>query len=77
MYPGPAARWAAPAKRIRARDGCLGTVWRGRAQQAAKSPGEEQASFDPGVPEWGNPRGREAAHPRPNRDRARGRDPGK
>jgi len=38
----------------RARSGCLGGRRRRRAWQAAKSPGELQASVDPGIPEWGN-----------------------
>ena len=43
------------AKREQARGGCLGAVRRGRARQAAKVQGEERASLDPWVPEWGNP----------------------
>ena len=43
------------AKRERAHGGCLGAARRGRARQAAKVQGEERASLDPWVPEWGNP----------------------
>lgn len=42
-------------KRVRAQGGCLGTRSRRRTWQAAKSPGEEQTSIDPGMSEWGNP----------------------
>ena len=52
---GGGASSGPPAKRIRARDGCLGTVRRRRARQAAKIRGEGQAPSDPRVPEWGNP----------------------
>ena len=44
-------------KRISAHGGCLGTDRRRRTWQAAISPGELQASRDPGVSEWGNPAG--------------------
>ncbi len=60
------------ARRIRARDGCLGAAWRRRARQAAKVRGEGQAPRDPRVPEWGNPAGREAGQPRPNQIRRGG-----
>ena len=40
-----------------AHGGCLGAGRRRRTRQAAIVPGEEQASFDPGVSEWGNPPG--------------------
>ena len=43
------------AKREQAHGGCLGAVRRRRARQAAKVQGEERASLDPWVPEWGNP----------------------
>ena len=39
----------------RAHGGCLGGGRRRRTRQAAKSPGETHAVFDPGVSEWGNP----------------------
>src|SRR5713101_8302310 len=42
-------------KLLRAYGGCLGARRRRRTWQAAKSLGELQASFDPGVSEWGNP----------------------
>ena len=39
---------------------------RGRARQAAISPGEAQTAFDPGIPEWGNPAGVMPCYPHPN-----------
>jgi len=54
------------AKIVWARGGCLGAGSRRRARQAAIVPGEEHTSFDPGVPEWGNPAGVMPRHPRPN-----------
>src|SRR5713226_2268524 len=42
-------------KLLRAYGGCLGARRRRRTWQAAKSLGELQASFDPGMSEWGNP----------------------
>ena len=42
---------------VRAGGGCLGTGSRRRARQAAIVPGEAHTAFDPGVPEWENPRG--------------------
>ena len=42
-------------KREQVHGGCLGAVRRRRARQAAKGPGEERTSSDPGIPEWGNP----------------------
>ena len=42
-------------KLLRAHGGCLGTSRRWRTWQAAISCGEEQASFDPQISEWGNP----------------------
>jgi hypothetical protein len=39
----------------RAYGGCLGARRRRRTWQAAISPGEWQAHFDPGMSEWGNP----------------------
>jgi hypothetical protein len=39
----------------RAYGGCLGARRRRRTWQAAISLGELQASFDPGISEWGNP----------------------
>jgi hypothetical protein len=42
-------------KLLRAHGGCLGTSRRRRTWQAAKSRGEEQASYDPRISEWGNP----------------------
>ena len=41
-------------KQVRAYGGCLGTGRRRRSWQAAISPGEEQASFDPGMTESDN-----------------------
>ena len=43
-------------KLLRADGGCLGTSRRRRTWQAAISGGEEQASCDPPISEWGNPR---------------------
>ena len=37
-----------------ARGECLGAECRRKTQQAAKSRGEEQASVDPRISEWGN-----------------------
>ena len=42
-------------KQQRATGGCLDDTWRRRTWQAAKSLGEPQAGFNPGVSEWGNP----------------------
>ena len=53
----------------RAHGGCLGMGSRGRARQAAISPGEAQTAFDPGIPEWGNPAGVMPCYPHPNRIR--------
>ena len=39
----------------RVHGGCLGAARRRRTRLAAKSPGEEPISHDPGVSEWGNP----------------------
>src|SRR6266496_1734445 len=44
-------------KLLRAHGGCLGRSRRRRTWQAAISLGEPQAGFDPGISEWGNPRG--------------------
>ena len=44
-------------KERRAHGGCQGIRQRRRTRQAAKSPGEAQATLDPGVSEWGNPSG--------------------
>ena len=41
-------------KEHRARGECLGAECRRKTQQAAKSRGEEQASIDPRISEWGN-----------------------
>ena len=46
----------------RAQGGCLGSGRRRRTRPAAKCPGEEQASCDPGVSEWGNPAACEGGH---------------
>ena len=54
------------AKILRAHGGCLGTGSRRRTRQAAIIPGEEQASLDPGVSEWGNPAGPIPCHARLN-----------
>ena len=43
------------AKRIRARDGCLGVRRRRRTRKTAIIPGEPSTGLDPGVSEWGNP----------------------
>ena len=43
------------AKRIRARDGCLGIMRRRRTRQAAIGRGEPSEGFDPRISEWGNP----------------------
>ncbi len=50
-------------KQTSAQGGCLGTDRRRRTRQAAKSLGELQASFDPGISEWGNPAGVIPCHP--------------
>ena len=50
----------------RAHGGCLGAGSRRRARQAAIVPGEAHTAFDPGVPEWGNPRGVDPARPHLN-----------
>ena len=55
-----------PAKMARAHGGCLGIGSRRRTRQAAIIPGEEQASLDPGVSEWGNPAGPIPCHARLN-----------
>ena len=43
------------AKRIRARDGCLGIMRRRRTRKAAISRGEPSTGIDPRISEWGNP----------------------
>ena len=48
---------------VRAHGGCLGTGRRGRTWQAAISCGEEHASVDPQMSEWGNPAGIILRHP--------------
>ncbi len=50
-------------KMTRAHGGCLGAGSRRRARQAAIVPGEAHTAFDPGVPEWENPRRDGAASP--------------
>ncbi|GEM_PF-3544408 len=50
-------------KLIRAYGGCLGARSRRRTQRAAKSLGEPQAGFDPGISEWGNPHGVNSMYP--------------
>ena len=59
LLPGSARRTWSDAdlgvQTLRARGGCLGGGRRRRTRQAAKSPGETHAVFDPGVSEWGNP----------------------
>ena len=47
----------------RAHGGCLGAGSRRRTRQAAIVPGEAHTAFDPGVPEWENPRRDGAASP--------------
>jgi hypothetical protein len=47
---------------VRAHGGCLGAGRRGRTRQAAKSHGEEHASCDPWISEWGNPAGGKTRH---------------
>ena len=44
-------------KLLRAYGGCLGTERRRRTRLPAISLGELEASYDPGVSEWGNPVG--------------------
>ena len=45
-------------KRQKAHGGCLGVKGRGRTWHTAKSLGEPCAGGEPGMSEWGNPRGR-------------------
>jgi hypothetical protein len=47
---------------VRAHGGCLGAGRRGRTRQAAISHGEEHASCDPWISEWGNPAGGKTRH---------------
>jgi len=46
----------------RAYGGCLGAKSRRRARLPAKRVGELETSFDPAVPEWGNPAGVMPSH---------------
>ena len=47
---------------VRAHGGCLGAGRRRRTRQAAISHGEEHASCDPWISEWGNPAGLTVCH---------------
>lgn len=48
-------KWMEKIKRLRARDGCLGTCWRRRTDRPRKITVSCQKSVDPWVSEWGNP----------------------
>ena len=52
---GPTGALKSGVQTVRAHGGCLGGGRRRRTRQAAISPGETHAVFDPGVSEWGNP----------------------
>lgn len=52
---GPTGALELGVQTVRAHGGCLGGGRRRRTRQAAISPGETHAVFDPGVSEWGNP----------------------
>ena len=52
---GPTGALEFGVQTVRAHGGCLGGGRRRRTRQAAISPGETHAVFDPGVSEWGNP----------------------